>query len=85
MTNDGIVRCDSPLYAVNMFYYHWLMNKAVSANDLAEQSQTENSSREIYIERIDGAKETLCSCYRSNMLVPVSHSLVVIYKLIEMG
>ena len=45
---------DSPWYAVNMFYYHWLMNKAVSANGLAEQSQAENPNRDIESRRSQG-------------------------------
>ena len=35
--------CDSPLYAVNMFFPLLLVNKeAVSANGLAEQRQARN-------------------------------------------
>ena len=41
----GYLMWDSPLNAVNKFYYHWLMNKAVSASRL-KQSQAENQNRD---------------------------------------
>ena len=43
----------SPLYTVNMLYCHWLMNKAVSANGLAEQSQSGNLNRDIEREQAE--------------------------------
>ena len=45
MVRSIILMCNSPLLAANLFYYHWLMNKAASANGLAEQSQVGNSSK----------------------------------------
>ena len=37
---------DSPLYAVNMFYYHCLINKLFWAYGRAEKSKTAISSRD---------------------------------------
>ena len=38
---------NSSLYALNMFYYFQLMNKAVSTTGFAEQSQAGNMNRNI--------------------------------------
>ena len=74
---------DSPLYAMNMFYYHW-NKKATSAYSRAEYSQ---AGKDIYIERGGRVREMPCSCQRRKMpagSLPESHSLMAIYRLIEM-
>ena len=44
---------DSALYAMNLFYYHWLVNKVVSTNGLVEQSQAGNLNRDMYGEKVE--------------------------------
>ena len=56
------------------------MNKAVSDNDLVEQSKAGRG-----IERIGRVREMPCGCQKSNMPALVSHSLVPIHRRTEMG
>lgn len=56
---------DSPMYAMNMFYNHWLIKKMPLAYDRAECSQVGNQKRDT--ERLGRAKETPCSCQQRKM------------------
>ena len=51
---------DSPQYAVNMLYCHWLIKKLLWASVRAEYRQVGNMNRDI--ERVGGVRETPCSC-----------------------
>ena len=59
-----------------MWYSYWLMNKAVLANGLVEENQVTNPNRESRQRQRDAEGVTF---------IIVSHSLVEIHRLIEMG
>ena len=46
---------DSPLYAMNMFYCHWLIKELLSVNGLTEYSQ---AAKDIYIKRVGRVRKT---------------------------
>ena len=56
------VMWDSPLYAVNVFYYPWFIKKLLwpmaGQNKARWEIQRER-------ERVGGVRETLCSCPRT--------------------
>ena len=49
---------DSPLYAVSMFYYHWLIKKLLRPMAGQNRTRQENQTK---IQRVGRAKETPCS------------------------
>ena len=53
------VMWDGPLYAVNMFYYHWLIKKLLWADCRIEQGR---NSMQRQRRKEAGVRETPCNC-----------------------
>ena len=74
---------DSPPYAINMFYYIWLIKtllRSIAGQDLARLE-------EKYRESMQSQGDAMCLVKETDIPehLPVGHGRMVIHQLIEMG